>query len=55
MGGESGDVIAKTWKGLHRSGDNLAKRLSTRSLESLHQGIGYEGSGNLLSTKPTSA
>jgi len=39
---------------VHRSGDNLAKRLSTRSLISLHQSIGYEGGGNLLSTKPTS-
>jgi len=44
----------KTWKEIHRCGDNLAKRLSTRSLISLHQSIGYEGGGNLLSTKPTS-
>src|SRR6266403_2130039 len=51
--GESRDAIAKTWKGIHRSRDDLAKRLSTRSLISLHQSIGYEGGGNLLSTKPT--
>jgi len=40
--------------GIHKSGENLAKQLSTRSLISLHQSIRYEGGGNLLSTKPTS-
>jgi len=48
------ETYCKTWKGIHRSRDNLAKRLSTRSLISLHQSIGYEGGGNLLSTKPAS-
>ena len=52
--GESEDVIAKTWKGIHRSRENLVKRLSTESLIGLHQSIGYECCGNLLSTEPTS-
>ena len=54
MQANSCDVIAKTWKGIHKNRDDLAKRLSTISLISLHQSIGYEGSRNLLSTKPTS-